>query len=94
MVRVGVRARIRVNLTLTLTKSLKLNPNLLSYWECCQNMVRKKNCVPLCFSPVTTSVLFSGFGFRQDVKSSQVTSQVNIAYNGPQFLDAQAELEQ
>ena len=37
-VRVGVR--IRVNLTLT--KTLKLNPNLLSYWECCRNMVRKK----------------------------------------------------
>ena len=32
--RVGVR--IRVNLT------LKLNHNLLSYWECCRNMVRKK----------------------------------------------------
>ena len=44
-VRVSVRVRIRVNLTLTLTKTLKLNPNLLSYWECCQNMVRKKNCV-------------------------------------------------
>ena len=39
-VRVGVR--IRVNITLTLTKPLKLNPNLLSYWECCRNMVRKK----------------------------------------------------
>ena len=43
-VRVGFRVRIRVNLTLTLTKTLNLNPNLLSYWECCQNMVRKKNC--------------------------------------------------
>ena len=27
---------------LTLTKTLKLNTNLLSYWECCRNMVRKK----------------------------------------------------
>ena len=36
-VRIGVR--IRVNLTLT--KTLKVNPNLLSYWECCRNMVRK-----------------------------------------------------
>ena len=42
-VRVGIRVRIRVNLTLTLTltKTLKLNRNLLSYWECCQNMVRE-----------------------------------------------------
>ena len=39
-VRVGVRVRIRVNLTLT--KTLELNLNLLSYWECCRNMVRKK----------------------------------------------------
>ena len=42
MVRVGVGVRIRVNLTLTLTKTLELNLNLLSYWECCRNMVRKK----------------------------------------------------
>ena len=44
-VRVGIRVRIRANLTLT--KTLKLNPNLtLSYWECCQNMVMKKNLRP------------------------------------------------
>ena len=36
-IRVGIWVRIRVNLTLT--KTLKLNPNLLSYSECCQNMV-------------------------------------------------------
>ena len=35
-----IGVRIRVNLTLT--KTLKLNPNLLSYWECCRNMVMKK----------------------------------------------------
>ena len=31
-----------LTLTLTLTKTQKLNPNLLSYWECCRIMVRKK----------------------------------------------------
>ena len=41
-----VRVRIRVNLTLTLTKTIKLNPNLLSYWECCRNMVRKTKFAP------------------------------------------------
>ena len=41
-VRVRIRVRIRVNLTLTLTKPLELNLNLLLYWDCCQNMVRKK----------------------------------------------------
>ena len=30
---------INPNPDLTLTKTLKLNPNLLSYWDCCQNMV-------------------------------------------------------
>ena len=34
-VRVGVRSRVN----LTLTKTLQLNPNMLSYWECCRNMV-------------------------------------------------------
>ena len=43
-IRVGIRVRIRANLTLI--KTLKLNPNLLSYWECCQNMVREKICAP------------------------------------------------
>ena len=43
--RVGVR--IRVNLTLTITKTLKLNRNLLSYWECCRNMVRNFFCKPV-----------------------------------------------
>ena len=42
MVRVGVR--IRVNLTLT--KTLEPNLNLLSYWDCCQNMVMKKMLQP------------------------------------------------
>ena len=31
-----------VNLTLTLTKTLELNLNRLSYWDCCRNIVRKK----------------------------------------------------
>ena len=44
MVRVMVRIRVNLTLTLTLTKTLELNLNLLSYWDCCQNMVRKKNC--------------------------------------------------
>ena len=41
-VRVIVSVRVNLTLTLTLTNTLKLNPNLLSYWECCQNMIRRK----------------------------------------------------
>ena len=42
--RVSGGVRIRVNPTLN--KTLKLNPNLLSYWECCCNMVRRKMLLP------------------------------------------------
>ena len=48
LVRLGLRLILGLGLglglgfNLTLTKSLKLNPNLLSYWECCGNMVRRK----------------------------------------------------
>ena len=31
-----------ITLTVILTKTLKLNPNLLSYWDCCQNMVKTR----------------------------------------------------
>ena len=41
--RVGVRIKVNLTLTQPLTKTLKLYPNLLSYWECCRNMVRKNN---------------------------------------------------
>ena len=44
MVMVMVRVGVRIRVNLTLTKTLELNLNLLSYWDCCQNMVRKKNC--------------------------------------------------
>ena len=45
--RVGVGVRIRVNLTLTKTLTIYINPNLLSYWECCRNnMVREKKLRP------------------------------------------------
>ena len=46
MVWVRVRVRVDFRVNLTLTKTLKLNPNLLSYWECCRNMVREKNSRP------------------------------------------------
>ena len=50
-VRVGVRIMVNLSnpyltVTITLTKTLKLNPNLLSYWECCRNMVMKKKFAP------------------------------------------------
>ena len=45
-VRVDFRVGVRIRVNLTLTKTLKLNPNRLSYWECCRNMVRKKNSRP------------------------------------------------
>ena len=40
--RVWVDFRVRVGVRVNLTLTLKLNHNLLSYWECCRNMVRKK----------------------------------------------------
>ena len=41
-VRVDFRVGVRIMVNLTLTKTLKLHPNLLSYWECCRNMVMEK----------------------------------------------------
>ena len=37
---------VNLTLTITLTKTLELNLNRLSYWDCCRNMVRKKNLPP------------------------------------------------
>ena len=44
--RVRVRVGVGIRVNLTLTKTLKLNPKLLSYWECCRNMVMKKKFAP------------------------------------------------
>ena len=37
-VRVGFWVRVDFRVRVNLTKTLKLNPNLLSYWECCRNI--------------------------------------------------------
>ena len=45
-VRVGFMVRVGVRIMVNLTKTLELNLNRLSYWDCCRNMVRKKKLHP------------------------------------------------